>query len=326
MALAWSPATGSSSTPVSRWSASAGRPPSARSPPCATTSASPRTATRASDEVPRHLAHRDRAPVARGPQVGDDHARLRRAARTTGQGAGALPHPRVSRRRVDLRRHVARGAGHAPGALAGLQLLALRGHSARRHGAAGRPAGGLSDRMLESHVRPDPARVAREVHLEGIVQGVGFRPFVHGLATRLGLGGIVTNDTRGVLIEVEGGEPEGTHFLARLEAGAPPLAALTRVRVTPIPAPGRARFAIVASRPDGARTAAVSPDVATCADCLRELFDPGDRRHRYPFINCTNCGPRFTIVRGVPYDRPFTTMAGFAMCAGCAREYGDPSD
>jgi hydrogenase maturation protein HypF len=180
--------------------------------------------------------------------------------------------------------------------------------------------------MLESHARPVPPRVACEVHLEGIVQGVGFRPFVHGLATRLGLSGIVTNDTRGVLIEVEGGEPEVTRFLARLEADAPPLAALTRVRVTPIPARGRASFAIVASRPDGARTAAVSPDVATCADCLRELFDPGDRRHRYPFINCTNCGPRFTIVRGVPYDRPLTTMAGFAMCADCAREYGDPSD
>jgi hydrogenase maturation protein HypF len=180
--------------------------------------------------------------------------------------------------------------------------------------------------MLQQHVDPAAPRVAREVHLEGIVQGVGFRPFVHGLATRLGLGGIVTNDTRGVLIEVEGGEPEVTRFLARLEADAPPLAALTRMRVRTIPACGRERFAIVASRPEGARTVAVSPDVATCADCLRELFDPADRRHRYPFINCTNCGPRFTIVRGVPYDRPFTTMAGFAMCAACAREYGDPSD
>jgi hydrogenase maturation protein HypF len=180
--------------------------------------------------------------------------------------------------------------------------------------------------MFQPHADSAARRVAREIHLEGIVQGVGFRPFVHGLATRLGLGGIVTNDTRGVLIEVEGGEREVTRFLARLEADAPPLAALTCVRITPIPARGRASFAIVASRPDGARTVAVSPDVATCADCLRELFDPGDRRHRYPFINCTNCGPRFTIVRGVPYDRPLTTMAAFPMCAACAREYGDPSD
>src|SRR5262245_39503388 len=114
--------------------------------------------------------------------------------------------------------------------------------------------------MLESHVRPVPARVAREVQLEGLVPGVGFRPLVQGLATRLGFGGMVTNDTRGVLIEVEGCGPEVTRFLARLEADAPPLAALTRMRVRTIPARGRASFAIVASRPGGARAVAVSPD------------------------------------------------------------------
>ncbi len=184
--------------------------------------------------------------------------------------------------------------------------------------------------MLEPLVDREAARgghrIARRVRLEGIVQGVGFRPFVHALATRLGLAGLVTNDTRGVVIEVEGAEPDVTCFLARLESDAPPLAALTRIRVGSITARGRSGFAIVASRSGGARGVPVSPDVGTCDDCLRELFDPGDRRYRYPFINCTNCGPRFTIVRGVPYDRPLTTMAGFAMCGACAREYAEPAD
>src|SRR6185295_15877075 len=126
--------------------------------------------------------------------------------------------------------------------------------------------------------------------------------------------------------EVEGPEPDVARFVAHLESDAPSLAALTRVSVTPIAARGRARFVIVASRGDGERAVPVPPDVATCADCLRELFDPSDRRHLYPFITCTACGPRFTIVRDVPYDRARTTMAGFAMCAACAQEYGDPAD
>jgi hydrogenase maturation protein HypF len=184
--------------------------------------------------------------------------------------------------------------------------------------------------MLQPQAGPavphEVLRVGRRVRLEGIVQGVGFRPFVHALATRLGLAGLVTNDTRGVLIEVEGAEPDVARFLARLESDAPPLAALTRVRVSSIAARGHSGFAIVASRSGGARSVPVSPDVATCDDCLRELFDPADRRYRYPFVNCTSCGPRFTIVRGVPYDRPLTTMAGFAMCAACAREYADATD
>src|SRR5262245_4452527 len=169
-------------------------------------------------------------------------------------------------------------------------------------------------------------RIARRVRLEGIVQGVGFRPFVHALATRLGLAGFVTNDTRGVVIEVEGDEPDVSRFLARIELEAPPLAMLTRVGVSSIPARGRSGFTIVASQSAGARSVPVSADVATCEECLRELLDPADRRYHYPFINCTSCGPRFTIVCDVPYDRPLTTMAGFAMCAACAREYADPAD
>jgi hydrogenase maturation protein HypF len=180
--------------------------------------------------------------------------------------------------------------------------------------------------MLAPQTTSRVVRIGRRVHLEGIVQGVGFRPFVHALASGLGLGGFVTNDTRGVLIEVEGSEPDMASFLVRLEKEAPSLAVLTRSQVTPIAARGHASFSIVASHTEGERTVPVSPDVATCEDCLGELFDPGDRRYRYPFINCTSCGPRFSIVRGVPYDRRRTTMAGFVMCSFCAREYGDPGD
>ena len=164
------------------------------------------------------------------------------------------------------------------------------------------------------------------IRVEGVVQGVGFRPFVHRLATELGLDGFVRNDERGVVIEVEGDGAAVAALLTRLPAEAPPLASVEHVEEEALPVCGERGFAIVDSAAAGAPDALVSPDVAVCADCLRELFDPADRRHRYPFINCTNCGPRFTIVRGVPYDRPLTTMAGFAMCAACEAEYHDPAD
>ena len=164
------------------------------------------------------------------------------------------------------------------------------------------------------------------VRVEGIVQGVGFRPFVHALAGRLGLAGLVGNDAGGVFVEVEGASETVERFLEALAAEAPPLAVIERVTATPLAPTGSSGFAIAPSQAGGERQALVSPDTATCADCLAELADPADRRHRYPFINCTNCGPRFTIVRDVPYDRPATTMASFAMCADCAREYHDPGD
>src|SRR5512132_158123 len=164
------------------------------------------------------------------------------------------------------------------------------------------------------------------VRVEGIVQGVGFRPFVHALAGRLGLAGLVGNDAGGVFVEVEGAAETVERFLEALAAEAPPLAVIERVTATPLAPTGAEGFAIAPSRAGGERQALVSPDTATCADCLAELADPADRRHRYPFINCTNCGPRFTIVRDVPYDRPATTMASFAMCPDCAREYHDPAD
>ncbi len=160
----------------------------------------------------------------------------------------------------------------------------------------------------------------------GTVQGVGFRPFVHRLAGELGLGGWVLNDSDGVVVEAEGEPAAVAALLARIEAEAPPLARVERVQSEELAPRGEAGFEIRASVGGGEPRAPVSPDVATCAACLAELFDPADRRYRYPFVNCTDCGPRFTIVTGVPYDRPRTTMAGFEMCARCRAEYEDPAD
>jgi hydrogenase maturation protein HypF len=168
--------------------------------------------------------------------------------------------------------------------------------------------------------------IRTSVRVEGVVQGVGFRPFVYSLATRLGLAGWVGNDVDGVFAEVEGSAESVRTFLDLLEREAPPLARVERVTAQAMTPKGAAGFAIAPSDPAGRRRALISADSATCADCLAELADPRDRRFGYPFINCTNCGPRFTIVRDVPYDRPLTTMAGFAMCAECAAEYHDPAN
>ena len=164
------------------------------------------------------------------------------------------------------------------------------------------------------------------VRVEGTVQGVGFRPYVYRLAGDLGLVGYVLNDERGVLLEVEGSAPDVARFLDRLAREAPPLAVLERILCEERDPVGAGSFEIRESARAGAADVPVSPDTATCADCLHELFDAADRRFRYPFINCTNCGPRFTIVRSVPYDRPLTTMADFTMCARCQAEYEDPGD
>jgi hydrogenase maturation protein HypF len=169
-----------------------------------------------------------------------------------------------------------------------------------------------------------PRRV--RVRVRGTVQGVGFRPYVYRLAGELGLSGFVLNDAHGVLLEVEGSADAIETFLARLEPDAPPLAVLEQVSTQARAPTGADGFAIRTSPQGGVADAPVTPDSATCSACLAELLDPGDRRYRYPFINCTNCGPRFTIVRGVPYDRPLTTMVGFAMCPSCRAEYQDPAD
>jgi hydrogenase maturation protein HypF len=158
------------------------------------------------------------------------------------------------------------------------------------------------------------------------VQGVGFRPFVYRVAAEEGLDGYVLNDEHGVLLEVEGAAASVRRFLRRLSDDAPPLARVDHVSCHPL-VPRRERgFKILASVTQGVPDAPVTPDTGTCADCLSELLDPSDRRYRYPFINCTNCGPRFSIVRGVPYDRPLTSMAPFVMCEQCQREYEDPLD
>ncbi len=168
-------------------------------------------------------------------------------------------------------------------------------------------------------------RERRRVNVAGVVQGVGFRPFVYALARQLGLSGSVCNTSAGVIAEVEGSADAVAEFCRRVRTDAPPLAVVADVRWQAVPVRGGTEFRIDASRSAGGRTL-VSPDVAICADCLRELTDPADRRYRHPFITCTNCGPRFTIITGLPYDRAATTMAGFPMCRRCAREYADPAD
>ncbi|MFF3895466.1 carbamoyltransferase HypF [Streptomyces sp. NPDC001812] len=171
-----------------------------------------------------------------------------------------------------------------------------------------------------------PAPRRSRVVVRGVVQGVGFRPYLYTLATELRLSGHVTNTADGVVVEVEGDPSSVDRFCARIAPDAPPLALVESVDATEVPTTGADGFAIVPSRAGGPARTLVSPDTATCDDCLAELTDPADRRHRHPFITCTHCGPRFTIVTGLPYDRDHTTMAGFPLCADCAREYADPAD
>jgi len=176
------------------------------------------------------------------------------------------------------------------------------------------------------HAMRAPTQERREISVRGIVQGVGFRPFVYALARRHGLAGLVRNDAEGVHIEAEGPVDDLALFLGEIKDKAPPLAVVEAVSWRPLAVLKERAFRIEESREGVRRQALISPDVATCEECLAEIFDPSDRRHRYPFTNCTNCGPRFTITRSVPYDRAMTTMARFEMCPECQREYDDPSD
>lgn len=166
----------------------------------------------------------------------------------------------------------------------------------------------------------------RRFVVTGVVQGVGFRPFVHRLATELGLSGFVGNDAAAVFVEVEGDAGLIGEFGRRLAGDAPPQARVASVTGADVPVAGTRGFVIVASEAGVGTRTAIPPDVAVCDDCVSELFDPADRRYRHPFVTCTNCGPRFTIIRELPYDRPATTMAGFPMCERCAAEYHDPTD
>lgn len=175
---------------------------------------------------------------------------------------------------------------------------------------------------------PNDTQVRQRIVVTGVVQGVGFRPFVHRIATELGLAGFVGNDSGAVFLEVQGRPAPVAEFGRRLCAEAPPLARIAEVRFADVAADPACppEFLIVPSRLAAGTTTPIPPDIAVCDDCVAELFDPLDRRYRHPFVTCTNCGPRFTIITKLPYDRPATTMSGFAMCARCATEYHDPAD
>ncbi|MDI6799616.1 MAG: carbamoyltransferase HypF [Actinomycetota bacterium] len=160
--------------------------------------------------------------------------------------------------------------------------------------------------------------------VSGVVQGVGFRPLIYRLAHEHDLKGWVSNSPKGVVIEVEGEERALKRFIEEVRPKAPPLASIDGFEVEDMALAGYSDFTIEESEADEAKSTLVSPDIATCKDCLSEIFDPADRRHRYPFTNCTNCGPRFTIIEDLPYDRDKTTMKKFTMCALCASEYNDP--
>ena len=184
----------------------------------------------------------------------------------------------------------------------------------------GRTMGSFLDRILQG------GSVRRRAIVSGVVQGVGFRPFVYRLAQEEGLAGSIGNDTDGVTIEVEGPPSRIDSFLARLQQETPPLARIDSVTMRELLPEGETGFHILASAVHGRVSTGIPADAATCDDCQRELFDASDRRYHYPFLNCTNCGPRFTITRSIPYDRPQTSMAEFTMCSDCQAEYDNPSN
>ncbi len=190
------------------------------------------------------------------------------------------------------------------------------------------PARKVCNTRCKSRRKTCPAAVITrlEIRVRGIVQGVGFRPFVYNLARQLGLAGYVLNSSAGVLIELEGDGAQIDRFLLQLRENAPPLAQIEEIAVASLEPLGHTVFVIRESVDEPGQLAPVSPDVSTCADCLRDFQTPGNRRFGYPFTNCTNCGPRYTITKAIPYDRPLTTMACFPMCEQCLREYEDPSN
>ncbi len=179
-------------------------------------------------------------------------------------------------------------------------------------------------RLALTHQIAVSCGLRRKFQISGVVQGVGFRPWVYQLAQRHQLAGYVFNSTLGVTIEVEGAEVALTAFEAALRTEAPPLAELDQICVEQLEPIGYQEFTIGESQDLAGEFVLVPPDIATCADCLADLRDPANRRYQYPFTNCTNCGPRYTIIQEIPYDRPHTTMAGFHQCPACESEYHDP--
>ncbi len=262
----------------------------------------------------RALRRRGPPPGARGPGGRSQGVPVRRGAEGGHQAVGVQGvrhrlHPRDPHRDVHglLRGGVRR-------------LLQLRPDAPR----GGRDPGPEGGAVVVTVLSPATGRVRHRIRVRGVVQGVGFRPHVHRLATDLGLAGLVGNDTEGVFAEVEGPADAVDRFEARLVAEAPPMALIEGVEVRPLGLLDEDGFRIVASRDAPGAITLLPPDLAVCDDCLAELADPGDRRYRYPFINCTNCGPRFTITLRLPYDRPNTTMATFALCPAVRRPVPRP--
>ncbi|HSM25473.1 MAG TPA: acylphosphatase, partial [Anaerolineaceae bacterium] len=171
-----------------------------------------------------------------------------------------------------------------------------------------------------------PEITARKIQIKGIVQGVGFRPFVYSIAIQNNLSGWVRNSSKGVEIEITGHESNIENFISTLRKSPPPLSHIDTILVEEINPNSYTEFRIHSSESQSGEFLPISPDYSICDDCLRELFDPNDRRFHYPFINCTNCGPRFTIIKDIPYDRPKTTMASFELCKQCNQEYKNPLD
>lgn len=180
--------------------------------------------------------------------------------------------------------------------------------------------------MMKCCIGPYGPIIALRLAVNGIVQGVGFRPFIYQLAHQYGLKGGVANTSSGVTICIEGSEKKVRAFIHDLTEKSPPLAHISEISTSYEPAGGYEKFTIQASQRQPSRWALISPDTAICNDCLRDLFDPKDRRYKYPFVNCTNCGPRYTIIDNIPYDRPNTSMKHFVMCQECRKEYDDPTN
>jgi len=180
-------------------------------------------------------------------------------------------------------------------------------------------------RKIESVIEAQGATRWR-ILIRGAVQGVGFRPFLYRLADELGLSGWVNNSLQGVCVEVEGGEKRLREFLARIDRDPPPHAVIDGLDRAEVEPTGEAGFAIRPSEGTGPATALIMPDLGPCAACVSDVTDPTNRRYRYPFTSCTRCGPRFSIIEALPYDRATTTMKGFPMCAPCRGEYGHPLD
>ncbi|MCI0446036.1 carbamoyltransferase HypF, partial [bacterium] len=178
---------------------------------------------------------------------------------------------------------------------------------------------------MDTQIR-NPECMRMRVAVQGVVQGVGFRPFVYRIATELGLVGWVRNSSSGVSVEVEGTQPDLEKFLVRIQVERPPISWIRSLEHSYLDAAGYSTFEIQDSEESGSKTVSILPDVATCLDCLNEIFDPANRRYLYPFTNCTNCGPRFSIIKALPYDRLNTTMRDFVMCKACRGEYEHPED